>query len=375
MPVSKLKVLFVLPRLNLGGAERVIVNIANAMVERNINVSLYVFSLGGVLEKELDQRINFIHFSKKNLTILNQIRATYRLMRILKRAKPDVLFASIFLNNIQTSIAHWLSKDSSSLILREANAPSQEWPKSRFYHIAKIIGPWLYNRADRIVVSAKQQGDDVISYIGVPAKKITQIGNPTIGKSVSDLAQEALPQSTISSIRSPLFLAVGRLTEQKAFDVLLAAFAILRTKLAAGTLFILGEGEMRSELQALVEKLGMKDHVFMPGADLNPFRYMSKADVFVLSSRYEGLPNVLIQALFVGTRCVATDCISGPREILENGALGRLVNIDDPAALADAMLAALQDAKPKLSEEWLSRYDENTVFDKYEMLLREKLKR
>jgi len=134
---------------------------------------------------------------------------------------------------------------------------------------------------------------------------------------------------------------VGRLTEQKDFSTLLQAFAQVRAQRQA-RLLLLGEGEMRDELTALGLALGIAKDLSLHGFTNNPFAYMARAAVFVLSSAYEGLPGVLIQALACGCPVVSTDCPSGPSEILENGQYGRLVPVGDPAAMAQAILSTLE---------------------------------
>jgi glycosyltransferase involved in cell wall biosynthesis len=139
----------------------------------------------------------------------------------------------------------------------------------------------------------------------------------------------------------PVIIAVGKLKPQKDFETLIKAFAKVRTKFKA-RLIILGEGPMLSDLNLLVEKLNITDDVIFEGFVQNPFKYMRNADLFVLSSKYEGLPGVLVQALACGCPVVSTDCPSGPREILENGRYGPLVPVADENALATAIIAQLQ---------------------------------
>jgi glycosyltransferase involved in cell wall biosynthesis len=166
-------------------------------------------------------------------------------------------------------------------------------------------------------------------------------------------------------------IAVGRLNEQKDFKTLINAFAIA-AKQKKLTLLILGEGEEREPLTRQIADLGLSDLVHMPGFTPNPFPYMKKADVFVLSSRYEGLPNALIQALMLRTRCVSTKCPTGPAEILENGELGELVEVGDTQSLANAILSSIQ--LPKLPEKTAqsikTKYSATRITDQYLCLLR-----
>lgn len=159
-------------------------------------------------------------------------------------------------------------------------------------------------------------------------------------------------------------MGVGRLTEQKGFDTLVKAFATLRASRPC-RLIILGEGELRPELEALARDLGIEADVDLAGFVGNPFPYMANCAVFVLSSRWEGLPNVLIQAMAVGAKVVASDCPSGPAEVTDGGTLAPLVPVDDVAALAAAMSATLEREASELPEGWRERYELEAITAAY----------
>ena len=161
-----------------------------------------------------------------------------------------------------------------------------------------------------------------------------------------------------------MVLAAGRLVALKGFDTLLRAFARVRQQMPA-RLVILGEGSERSNLERLAAELGVAADVDMPGFDPNPFRYMKRAGVFVLSSRYEGLPNVLIQAMACGCPVVSTDCPNGPAEILDGGRYGPLVPVDDVEALAYAMAQALAGKVAPAPTEWLEQFRVEVVAEQY----------
>jgi glycosyltransferase involved in cell wall biosynthesis len=167
-----------------------------------------------------------------------------------------------------------------------------------------------------------------------------------------------------------VLVAVGRLHEQKDFQTLLRAFALVRARRSA-RLIILGEGPERPALEAGVAKLGLTEDVDLPGFVPNPYAFMAGASQFVLSSRYEGLPTVLIEAMACGCPVVSTDCPSGPGEILDNGKYGRLVPVGDAAALAEAMEATL-DAPPPAAElkARADLFHIDRVIDSYRRLLR-----
>jgi glycosyltransferase involved in cell wall biosynthesis len=204
-----------------------------------------------------------------------------------------------------------------------------------------------YLAADGITAVSQGIAEDLVCSFGLPRERVTTIYNPVVTPELLAQAQAPLDHPWFAPDAPPVILGVGRLHPQKDFPTLLRAFARVRA-VRVVRLVILGEGEQRAALQQLVAELGLTKDVALPGFVGNPFAYMARAGVFVLSSAYEGLPGVLIQALACGCPVVSTDCPSGPGEILEQGAYGPLVGVGDVAALAQAMLALL--AHPPAAE-------------------------
>lgn len=195
------------------------------------------------------------------------------------------------------------------------------------------IARYAYLLADHVVTVSDGVRNNLLELSPLPAQKVSTVYNPVVTPEISRLAQEDLDFPWIDSTDGPLVLAVGRLAKQKDFSTLLEAFNILKGDLDA-RLLILGKGPLRSQLEQQASALGISDRIRMPGHVDNPYKFMASADVLALSSRWEGLPTVLIEAMACGCQCVATDCPSGPAEILEKGKWGALVPTEDPAALA-----------------------------------------
>lgn len=195
-----------------------------------------------------------------------------------------------------------------------------------------------FQRADAIIAISEGVADDARSFLGAAAPPVFTVYNPIDAATVAELA--CAPPTIPLPEQRPLLVACGKLQPQKDFDTLLRAFALFRRRTPA-SLVILGEGPARRHLERLVRQLELSADVRLPGFVDNPFAIMAAADLFVLSSRFEGLSNVLLEALACGCRIVATDCPSGPRELLADGRYGLLVPPGDPAALAEAMSAAL----------------------------------
>jgi glycosyltransferase involved in cell wall biosynthesis len=207
-------------------------------------------------------------------------------------------------------------------------------------HLIKIFYPW----ADAIVANSRGVAEDLMKLTGLPRDKIQVIYNPVVTPELFAKAEEPLDHPWFRPGEPPVILGVGRLTQQKDFPTLIRAFALVRKERPA-RLMILGEGEERPKLEALVRELRLEEDVALPGFVENPYKYMKRAAVFVLSSKWEGLPTVLIEALALGTQVIATNCPSGLEEVLEGGRWGRLVSVGDFAGLAQAILDRLNNAR------------------------------
>ncbi len=193
-----------------------------------------------------------------------------------------------------------------------------------------------YRQVDRVVAVSEGVAGDTRRITGLPAGRVTVIRNPVITPDLARRATAPCPHPWLEDGRAPVLMAAGRLTRQKDFTTLVEAFALLRRQRPA-RLVILGEGRLRGDLERRIGALGLAGDVILPGFTDNPYAWMARADGFVLSSRWEGSPNVLTEAMALGTPVAATDCPSGPREVLDDGRVAPLVPMGDPAALADAM--------------------------------------
>jgi len=265
------------------------------------------------------------------------------LVRYLRREQPDALLSALNRANFAALWARRLAGAPGRVVVNEQNTLSQESlnTSNPFIRLTPYLARFFYGWADSVVGVSQGVVDDLVQEVGVSPQRVKVIYNPGVTPDLRERAQSPLDHPWFQSGEPPLFLAVGRLMKQKDFTNLIKAFALVRQSRPA-RLLILGEGPERQMLEALIQQLDVVQDVGLPGFVDNPFSYMTRASAFVLSSLWEGLPTVLMEALYCGAPIVATDCPSGPREILgEDNAFGCLVPAADADALADAITAAI----------------------------------
>jgi glycosyltransferase involved in cell wall biosynthesis len=223
-----------------------------------------------------------------------------------------------------------------------------------------------YPFADDIIAISKGVSEDLAEFCSVEENRIKVIYNPAITPAIADESEESISHQWFTAYTYPVILGVGRLMDQKDFSTLIKAFRQLLQKREA-RLVILGEGEKREELEELTQNLGIEEKVDIAGFKQNPFPYMKNADVFVLSSVWEGFGNVLVEAMACGTPVVSMDCPSGPAEILENGKYGPLVPPGDSEALVYAILDTLDSPiDSELLKERANDFEVEKISSEYE---------
>jgi glycosyltransferase involved in cell wall biosynthesis len=321
-----------------GGVERMVLNLVNAMADRGLGIDL-------LLIKTRSRHLDEIHPTVNRIDLGSGHTATslLPLVRYLKRAKPPCLLVAKDRAGRMAVIARALAgAPNTRLVLRlgtnltAAFAHKSPWRLS----LRKLPIRLLYPHIDCIVAVSEGVRQDTLAISGVAPEQVTVVRNPVITPRLIEAAAAASPHPWLENTDYPVVLGVGRLTLQKDFTTLLHAFADLH-KLRPCRLIILGDGRQRDNLLKLSQELGIADALALPGFTPNPYAYMKRADLFVLSSRWEGSPNVLTEAMALGTPIVSTDCPSGPSELLDQGRIAPLVPVGDWQALARAMLQVL----------------------------------
>jgi glycosyltransferase involved in cell wall biosynthesis len=328
-----------LPDLCGGGAERVMLNLAIGFARRGLGVDLVVLRATGAYLSQVPPQVRLVDLGRQRL--LHSLPA---LIRYLKRHRPPVLISALEDINIAAIVARWFARVPTTVIVTVHNQLSIEAKHSA--QIRRKFVPyllrWFYSRADGVVAVSRGVAQDLSQISGLALGKIRVIHNPIVTPALLEKIQEPVVHPWLQPGQPPVILAVGRLSPQKDFATLICAFAQVRQRLEA-RLIILGEGEERQPLEAIVAQLDLAQSVDLPGFVSNPYAYMSRAAVFALSSAWEGFGNVLVEAMAAGTPVVATDCPSGPAEILADGEYGRLTAVGDASGLAIALLHTLNE--------------------------------
>ncbi|WP_414621933.1 glycosyltransferase [Calothrix sp. CCY 0018] len=326
---------FFIPSMEGGGAERVVINLLEEMLLQDVNLDLILAAVEGPLLSQVPKQVRIIDLAAGRV-----INAILPLCRYLRQYKPQALISHMSHTNVISVLAKDLAVTKTELILVEHNTFSASKSKSMRAKLVPPLMKLVYPRANHVVGVSQAVSDDLEIQLSLKKGTVKTIYNPVVNENLISKAKAPLKHSWFQEDAPPIFVAVGRLTAQKDFVTLIKAFALLRQKKIA-RLMILGEGELRNELEMLIEKLGIGDDVSMPGFVANPYKYMNKANAFILSSLWEGLPTVLIEALACGCPVISTDCPSGPREILDAGKYGELVPMGDVEALFQKMLNVL----------------------------------
>ena len=350
-----------LPGLYGGGAERTMLNLAQGIAAQGYPVDLVLAHAEGPYLAQVPDSVRVVDL--KTSRVLSSLPA---LVRYLRQEQPTALLSALSRANIVAVWARRLAGGPERVIVNEQDTLSS-WAREPGDWRRKITLPmasYFYRWADKVVAVSHGVADDLVEVVRIAEAQVKVIFNPGITPALRQKAEMPLDHPWFQPDQPPVLLAVGRLSKQKDFETLIKAFAILRQAQPV-RLLILGEGPERATLETLIDTLNLSQDVSLPGFVDNPYPYMVRAAAFVLSSLHEGLPTVLVEALYCGTPIVATDCPSGPREILENGQLGSLVPMSDPASLASAVQNVLDGNAPRPTCESWQSYTLEVVSSQY----------
>ena len=327
------KILFVCSSLGGGGAERALVNIINHLNRSKFQPHLALFQMGGEFISDLLPDIHPYELnSRKNGFTKRNFSRILDLIRLIRDLEPTLIVSINWQVNLVTIISKRLSNTSAPLVIIEQIAPKESAQVDRKRQIFRLIEKFLYPKANVIVTASSGIARELEKDYGIPKYKIHTIYNPV---SVEEINIRALEKVCLKSSTLPGIISVGRLVKQKNYPLLIeSVFELLKTHPIE--LYILGQGPEESAIQLLISKLGVSQYVHLLGFTNNPFAYMKQADIFAITSDFEGFGNVIVEAMACGTPVVATDCNYGPREILEDGTFGILIPVGNHTALVNA---------------------------------------
>lgn len=347
-----------------GGAEAVLLKVANDLHRKGIDVMVVAASATGPNRRNLDDAIEVIDLGARRMAL-----ALPGLVRTLKRLKPTACLSALTHSNLALIIASKLAKSSARIVVSERlslNVGADAAPRLKSRVKRNLIAR-LYPKADRVIVVSKAIETEMEQMFPSVAGKVVALANPVDVERLRALASDETAYSA-GAKDEPVVAFVGRLSRQKNLPLLLQAFWDLRNRRPA-KLVLAGDGPLKQELTDLVRELGLAESVDFAGYLDNPYRLVSEADVLALSSDFEGLPNVLIEALALGTEIVSTDCPTGPAEILADGKYGHLVPCGDRAAFAEALERAISAPLMIDREKALAPYEKENALTAYRATL------
>jgi len=324
------KILFFLPNLNGGGAERVTVNIIRQLDQKVFDIKLVLVQKVGKLLPLIPSYVEIIDLNSKKTMF-----SVLKLRKVIRIEKPDTIYSSLFRMHIALDIALIGIKDKPKTIFRSPNSPKLLLENNEMSFFMKFFLERAYNNADLIIAQTPEMKDEIEKYHKINKDKILILLNP-IDKQLID--------ESIKNIENPFdenninIVASGRLTKQKGFDILIKSFKDVVLNDKNFKLYIIGEDHGdKQDLETLIDSLKLKDNVYLLGFKSNPYRYFYYANLYVLSSRWEGLPNTVLENLYMKKRIVATKCIPFMDELVHNGKNGILVDVEDIKNLSNAI--------------------------------------
>ncbi|WP_048894905.1 glycosyltransferase [Limnospira indica] len=348
-----------------GGAERVMLNLGRGLIAEGLKVDLVLGKAWGPHLEKVPPEIRIVDLGASGVwaTIL-------ALRNYLQESQPKSLLSALHYANEIAVWAKRLGGVSTRVVVSEHNTFSEAIQHTT--KLRKILLPlfvrYFYPWADGIVAVSQGAAENLAKSTGLNSDRIQYIYNPVITPELLQKSRETLDHPWFQPGEPPVILGVGKLEAQKDFPTLIKAFAKVR-QVRQVRLGILGWGPDGDRLKNLIQDHGLGDDAALLGYADNPYPYMANAAVFVLSSRWEGLPTVLIEAMAVGTPVISTNCKSGAAEILAEGRYGSLVPVGDATAMAEAILATIEGNTPTVNTSWLEQFSQKMATQEYLKIL------
>ncbi len=351
---AKNRLLVVIPTLRGGGAERAATNLLRVFprLAPDLEIILVLFGKENdvTLPASITVRYLDLHSGESLFAAVRRFfQVLSRLAAILQELRPCTILCFLDYTNIVTLLAKLLAGAGCRIAISVRTRPSAQTRLYAADYREKVVGyliSYLYNRADMIISVTKDAADDLVQNFKIRDDMIKVIHNPVDLHHVGIRAGEDVTEP-VFQMNEPIILTVGRLAREKGFASLLQAFALVRRNMPA-KLVMIGEGPERSNLEGLCSELGIEEDVHFLGYQENPYKYMQRATILALSSRYEGFVNVVAEAMACSLPVVATRCFTDIEEIVQDGESGLLVAVDDMQGLADGMSRLICDKELRM---------------------------
>lgn len=339
MKSKKRHVVFFIPSLAVGGAEKVFVTLANGFIEKGWKVDFLTLDSELKLRDDLSAKISFSVLPAKRVMF-----CLPSLIKYLNNTSADIIISALQPSNFVISLAHLFSSTRSKLILTEHSNSSMQLlamgPVNRI--IVKFGIKWSYTRSCKVIAVSAGVKRCLNEKYNIRSSKISVVHNPANIPMVRKYGLKPVGEPWFNQTKIPIGVSVGRLIPAKNIDLLIDAVAVALS-IKPFYLAIIGDGELRCNLERKVADLGLEQNIKFLGYKSNPFAYMARSNLLVVSSVREGFSNVIVESLALGIPVVSTNCNSGPVEILEDGKWGVLVPVGDVQSLAQEILKVLND--------------------------------
>ena len=357
---KKKRLLFVIPTLESGGSERIVITLLQNLDRARFDITLAVVDMrNAVFAYDVPGDVEFID--------LGCLRVRYALPRIvflIWKLRPDVVFSTLGHLNLAMAICRGLLPNKSRYIARESSIVSEVIREVKYPDLWRRTYRLFYSNFDVVISQSAYMAKDLIENYAVPSAKVRVINNPVDRQKILSLSVS--PTVYLETGSYVKLVAVGRMVPVKGFDLLLEAFAMCRE--LPIQLTILGDGPNFADLLSLAHSLEISDRLNFPGFQINPYPYIAQADAFVLSSRYEGFPNVVLESLACGTPVIATPAIGGIREILDGLSGCVMARSVSAEALADAIRVWIKSPCLRVPAEVVSRFAVDGIILNYEQI-------
>jgi len=364
---NNLPIVLFIPSLRCGGAEKVFINLAEGLQQYNVKPIFFIADASGPFLKNIENKFSIINCNVKHV-----YQALPYLCSFIKRYNIPYLLSAMDHTNIISILAQKLVFANTKIFITIHSSLSQRLnnQSTNKERLLFKLTPFFYKYANGIIAVSHGVAMDLVRHTKMPRNKISVIYNPVISTDIYKLSNESTQHPWLKDKEKiPIAIGLGRLVPEKNFSSLIKAIYRVN-KVVKCRLILLGDGEERENLIALIDRMGLNDLVSLPGYVSNPYAYIRRASVFVLSSIREGLPTALIEALALGVPVVSTNCPNGPAEILANGRYGILVPVDDIEKMSASIIEILTKRMNFfIPKDWIEQFTIDKVTQSYLKLM------